>query len=107
VIGEGQRYLTALITLDPDELSTWADEHDRLADLEALTTDPEVVAAVQAAIDDVNAKRSRVESIRKFRVLPHDLTVAEGELTPTLKVKRNVVNDRYVALIEDMYAEEA
>jgi long-chain acyl-CoA synthetase len=103
LIGEGRRYLTALITLDADELESWADEHGKVADYEALAGDPDVLAALQSAVDQVNATRSHVENIRKWRVLPNDLTVAQGELTPTLKVKRNVVNDKYADLIEDMY----
>ena len=95
VVGEARRYLTALITLDPDEMAGWADHHGKIADTEALAQDPDVLAAVQSAIADVNAARSRAESIRRFRVLPNDFTVAGNELTPTLKVKRNVVNDKY------------
>ena len=106
VIGEGRRYLTALVTLDPEHLGAWAEQHQKMFDLEALSRDPDVVANVQAAIDEVNAKRSRVESIRKFRVLPHDLTVAEGELTPTLKPKRHIVSTKYAGLVEEMYADE-
>jgi long-chain acyl-CoA synthetase len=105
VVGEGRRYLTALITLDPELLSTWAQGHGKLGESEALASDPDVVAHVQQAVDDVNQRRSRAEWIRRFRILAHDLTVAGGELTPTLKVKRNVVYEKYAGLIEDMYAE--
>ena len=52
----------------------------------------------------VNDKRSRVEHVRKFRILPHELTIAAGEMTPTLKVKRNMVYDAYEELIDEMYA---
>ena len=107
VIGEGRRYLTALVSLDAEQLAVWAGERQKPVDLEVLSEDPDILLAVQSAIDDVNAKRSRVESIRKFRILPKDLTVANGELTPTLKPKRFVVNQRYAALVEEMYAEEA
>ena len=65
----------------------------KVADYEALTVDPDLVAEVDRIVDAVNAKRSRVEHVRKFRILPHELTIAAGELTPTLKVKRNMVND--------------
>ncbi len=106
VIGEGRRYLTALITLDAEQAAAWAREQDKPVDPEALAKDPDVRLAVQAAIDEVNAKRSRVESIRKFRILPNDLSVANGELTPTLKPKRYVVNERYAAVVEEMYAED-
>jgi long-chain acyl-CoA synthetase len=106
VIGEGRRYLTALITLDPEHLEVWGKEHGKEPDVEALAKDDEIKRDVQAAVDEVNAKRSRVESIRKFRILPHDLSVAEGELTPTLKPKRFVVNQRYASVVEEMYAGE-
>ena len=106
VIGEGRRYLTALITLDPEHLAVWSKEHGKELDVEALAKDEDAKREVQAAVDEVNAKRSRVESIRKFRILPHDLSVAEGELTPTLKPKRFVVNQRYASLVEEMYAGE-
>jgi long-chain acyl-CoA synthetase len=106
VVGDGRRYLTALVTLDGEALAEWAHGNGKLMDEEALTRDPDVLAEVQAAIDDANGNRSHAETVRKFSVLPHDLTVARGELTPTLKVKRNVVYDRYADLIEAMYAEE-
>ena len=91
VVGEGRRYLVALVTLDPEALGSWAKEHHRIGDLESLSSDPELRAEVQAAIDQVNAERSHVENIRKFRVLAHGLTAEEGELTPTMKVRRSVV----------------
>jgi long-chain acyl-CoA synthetase len=104
VIGDGRRYLTALLTLDAENLTAWAGAHHRLPDLEALASDPAVTAEIAAAIDRVNQRRSRVEQIKKFRILSHDFTIADGQLTPTLKVKRNVVNDMYADRIEEMYA---
>ena len=77
----------------------------KVADYEALTADPDLVAEVDRIVDQVNAKRSRVEHVRKYRILPHELTIAAGEMTPTLKVKRHVVNDHYRDVIDDMYAE--
>ncbi|HEY5012166.1 MAG TPA: long-chain fatty acid--CoA ligase [Acidimicrobiia bacterium] len=106
VIGEGRRYLTALITLDADALKRWADMNGKIADYEALVGDPDLRDEVARIVAEVNRKRSRVENIRKYRLLPHQLTVAEGEMTPTLKVKRNVVADHYRSLIDEMYAEE-
>lgn len=105
LVGESRRYLTVLVTLDPDEVTKWATKRGKVPDEESLARDPDVLAEVQAAIDEVNAKRSHAETIRKFRVLPHDLSAADGELTPTLKVKRNVVYERNAALIEDMYTD--
>ena len=105
VVGEGRRYLAALITLDPDALLAWGREHGDLADTEALAGDPDVVAEVQAVVDEVNAKRSHAEHVRKFHILAHDFSVAEGELTPTLKVKRAEVYRRYADVIDEIYGE--
>ena len=104
LVGEGRRYLTVLITLDAEALTLWAQQHNKLGDLEALGADPDVLAVIQDAIDRVNNKRSHAEGIRKFRLLAHDLTSEAGELTPTMKVKRAVVYDHYAAMIEELYA---
>ncbi|MDY7103722.1 MAG: long-chain fatty acid--CoA ligase [Actinomycetota bacterium] len=105
VVGDGRRYLTALLALDPAELGAWAEEHGKLADEEALTTDPQLRDEVAAAVERVNALNARSEGIKKFRILPHELTATEGELTPTLKVKRGVVIERYADAVEEMYIE--
>lgn len=107
VVGEGRRYLAALVTLDAEAMTGWAHAHAKLVDEEALANDPDVLAAVQAAVDAVNGQRSHAEWVRKFRVLPHDLTVAGGELTPTLKVKRSQVYAKYAEVIDELYAEPA
>jgi long-chain acyl-CoA synthetase len=107
VIGEGRRYLTALLTLDGDTLSGWADAHHKVAGPETLAGDPDLRAEIDRFVAAVNAKRSRVEGVRKYRILAHDFTIAAGELTPTLKVKRNVVNATYKDVIDAMYAEGA
>ncbi len=104
VVGEGRRYLVALVTLDPEELTTWARTHHKLGDLEALSTEPELRAEIQQVIDDVNAKRSRAEGIRKFRVLARVLTTEDGELTPTMKIRRNVVYEHHSEVIAELYA---
>lgn len=105
VVGDGRRYLTALLALDPAELGAWAEEHGKLADDEALTVDPQLRDEVAAAVERVNARNARSEGIKKFRILPHELTAAEGELTPTLKIKRGVVIERYADAVEELYAE--
>ncbi|HWC36866.1 MAG TPA: long-chain fatty acid--CoA ligase [Mycobacteriales bacterium] len=105
VLGEGERYLAALICLDPEQVIAWARERGKLQDTEALAGDPDVMAEVQAAIDEVNRRRSHAEWIRKFRILARDLTVEGGELTPTMKVKRSEVYKEYADVIEEMYAE--
>ncbi|HEX5615488.1 MAG TPA: long-chain fatty acid--CoA ligase [Acidimicrobiia bacterium] len=104
VVGDGRRYLTALISLDPDELAHWAHEHGRPVSPATLATDPDVHAIVAAGIANVNERHARAEGIRKWRILPGELSIANGELTPTLKVRRVAVQDRYAELIEEMYA---
>jgi long-chain acyl-CoA synthetase len=104
VVGDGRRYLAALITLDPENLGRWAQERGKLVELEALANDPDLVDEIQHAVDDVNHRWSHAEGIRKFRILAHDLTVADGELTPTLKVRRTVVCDTYADAIDEIYS---
>jgi long-chain acyl-CoA synthetase len=104
VIGEGRRYLTALLTLGGDALVAWANAHGKVADYESLTVDPDLHTEMDRIVGEVNAKRSRVEHVRKFRILPHEFTIAAGEMTPTLKIKRNVVNATYREVIDEMYA---
>ncbi len=106
VIGEGRRYLTALLALDAEALGERARERGEVANFEALASDPDLRDEVDALVALVNARRSRAEGIRKHRILAHELTVAAGELTPTLKVKRSVVCQLNADLIEDMYAED-
>jgi long-chain acyl-CoA synthetase len=91
VVGDCQPFIAALVTIDPDALGDWATAHDKPADLRALVDDPDLSAEVQLAVDDANAAVSRAESIRKFVILPEDWTEEGGQLTPSLKLKRNVV----------------
>ncbi|MGO8875019.1 MAG: AMP-dependent synthetase/ligase [Acidimicrobiales bacterium] len=104
VVGDGRKYLVALITLDPEELTHWAEEHNKLAQAEALAEDHDLLSEIQAAVDSVNEAGSHADGIRKFRVLAHDLSAAAGELTPTLKVRRAMVCAHYADVIEELYA---
>jgi long-chain acyl-CoA synthetase len=104
VSGDRRPYLVALVTLDPDELPALAARLDLAPDPVAMAADPRVREAIQHDIDAVNARLARIEQIKRFAILPRDLTMAEGELTPTMKVKRAVVDDRYGDVIAALYA---
>jgi len=103
VIGDRRPYLVALVTLDPEEAAKFADENGLSNEPSALANDEKVRAAIQAHIDQVNAKFARVEQVKRFRILPEDLSQQGGELTPTLKVKRNVVAEKYSGDVEALY----
>ncbi len=104
VVGDRRPYLVALVTLDPEEALKYASEHDLPPDPEALASNPDVRAQIQAHLDKVNEKFARVEQVKKFEILPRDLSQEGGELTPTMKVKRNVVADKYDDAVESLYA---
>ena len=102
--GDRRPFPVALITLDAEEILPWAKENGLPEDLGALSAADEVHALVQAELDRANADYAQVEQVKKFAILERDLTVEDGELTPTLKVKRNVINDRFADLFESLYA---
>ncbi len=102
VCGDNRHYLTALVTLDAQMLKAFA-ASEGLPEGMPLHDHPRVLAALQAAIDSVNATQARVAQVRKFAVLPGSLSIEGGELTPTLKVKRKVVIDRHSALLDELY----
>lgn len=105
VVGEGRPYVAALLALDDEALGRWCAEHGRPTTSAAeLANDPALLAHLQTVVDDANASVSRAESIRRFAVLPHDLTIDHDELTPTLKVRRAVVEREFHDLIETLYA---
>jgi long-chain acyl-CoA synthetase len=104
VVGDRRPYLIALITLDPEEAPALAEElglDD--ASLPALAQDEKVQALVQEAIDEVNSHVGPVEQIKRFEILDHDLSQETGELTPTLKVKRNVVHEKFADVVDRVY----
>jgi long-chain acyl-CoA synthetase len=102
--GDRRPFPVALITLDAEEILPWAKENGLPEDLEALSDADEVRALVQEELDRANAHYAQVEQIKKFAILERDLTVEDGELTPTLKVKRNVINERFAEVFESLYA---
>jgi long-chain acyl-CoA synthetase len=101
--GDRRPYPVALITLDPEEIMPWAKQHELPEDMSELVHTDEVRDLVQNELDRANAKYARVEQVKKFALLDHDLTQESGELTPTLKLKRNVVNERYQDVFESLY----
>lgn len=107
VYGDKKPYITALITLDPDELATYAQQHDLPSDPYELVQREEVHALVRTAVDKVNGEVGRVEQVKRFRILPIDFTQETGELTPSLKLKRKVAVDRYLEWIDAMYEANA
>jgi len=104
VYGDRRPYLTALLTLDPDEAGALA-EHvgSSSSDPAALAQDPKVRAELQAAVDEANSRFARIEQVKKFTILERDLSQEDEELTPTLKVKRNVVYERYAEDFTRLY----
>jgi long-chain acyl-CoA synthetase len=105
VIGDGRRYNTALLVLDADVAPAWAQRQGLEArELDALAGEPAVRAAVQAGVDAANARLARVEQVKRFTIVPGDWAPGGEELTPTLKLKRRPIEQRYAAEIEAMYA---
>ena len=102
--GDQRPYPVALVTLDEEEIAGYAAEQGLPADVPSLAREPSVRALVQEALDRANAKYAQVEQVKKFAILDHDLSQETGELTPTLKVKRNVVNDKYADVLDALYA---
>ncbi|MDX6690287.1 MAG: long-chain acyl-CoA synthetase [Solirubrobacteraceae bacterium] len=104
VYGDRRSYLTALVTLDPDEAASLAEQVGAGdADPAALAQHPGVRAVLQSAIDETNRRFARIEQIKRFAILDRDLTQEHEELTPTLKVKRNVVYERYRDVFDGLY----
>jgi len=101
--GDRRPYPVLLVTLDEEEILPWAREQGLPEDLESLAHEGKVHALVQEILDRANAKYAKVEQVKRFCILPHDLTQEGGELTPTLKVKRNVVYEKYAELFESLY----
>src|SRR5215218_1931600 len=103
--GDRRPYPVALITLDPEEIVHFAREHGLPEDIAVLAEAPEVIALIQGELDRVNERYAQAGKIKKFCLLDHDLSQETGELTPTLKVKRNVVNEKYADLLDSLYAD--
>jgi long-chain acyl-CoA synthetase len=106
VVGDNRPYVAALVTIDEEMLPHWKQQHGKPADATVadLKDDPDLLAEIQDAVDDANKAVSRAEAIRRFRVLITDFTEAGGQLTPSLKLRRNVVAKECAADIEALYS---
>jgi long-chain acyl-CoA synthetase len=102
--GDRRPFPVALITLDIEEIGPWATAQGLPADLPTLAEHPTVRTLVQGVLDEVNERYAKVAQVKKFHILDRDLTVEGGELTPTLKVKRRVVDERYAELFDQLYS---
>jgi long-chain acyl-CoA synthetase len=105
VIGDARAYLTAIIMIDQENVEKYAQDHDvPFSNYASLTRAPEVQALIQGVIDGVNQKLARVEQVKKFFLLDTQLSAEDEELTPTMKLKRKLVQKKYAPQIEAMYA---
>jgi long-chain acyl-CoA synthetase len=104
VFGNERNFVVALVTLDPDALPGWAAENGVSGDYTEIVRSDACKAMVQGYVDDLNKNLNRWETIKKWELLDHDLTVESGELTPSMKVKRNVVEDNYKDVISGFYS---
>jgi long-chain acyl-CoA synthetase len=103
VAGDRRSYLVALVTLDPDEAPRLAAQAGVAPDVASMADDERVRAIIEAEIQAANQRFATIEQVKRFAILPRDLSQADGELTPTLKVKRSVVYDRYSESIDRLY----
>jgi long-chain acyl-CoA synthetase len=102
--GDRRPYPVVLVTLDEEEIAGYAREHGLPEEIAALSKAPAIRELIGAEVDRVNGRYANVEQVKKFAILPADLSQAGGELTPTLKVKRNVVEEKYAAVLDSLYS---
>lgn len=101
VIGDRRKYLAALLTLDEEGALEWSEKLGMT--VEEVVDAPEVQAEIQSHVDEINKEFARVEQVKKFKILPRNFTVDDGELTPTLKIKRRIINENFSTEIESMF----
>ena len=107
VVGDNKPFIAALITIDPEMSKGWMAAHKKDgASIESLRQDPDLLSVIQTAVDEANKAVSKAESIRKFTILGEDFTIAGGQLTAKLSVKRHVVATQYAKEIDELYAKE-
>jgi long-chain acyl-CoA synthetase len=103
-VGDRRPYLVALVTLDPTEVGTWAHERGLELAPAAYASSPEVRELVQGIVDELNGRRASYEQVKRFVVLPRDFSLEEGEVTPTLKLRRKQIQEHFAGDIESLYA---
>ena len=103
VVGDGQPFIAALVTIDPETLPAWAEQHGKSTDVADLVDDPDLRAEIEAAVEDANKAVSKAESIRRFAIVPTAWTEEGGQLTPSLKLKRGVVMREHRDDVEALY----
>ena len=104
VVGDNQPFIASLITIDPDMLKGWIAANNKTgATVATLVNDPDLIAVIQTAVDEANKAVSKAESIRKFTILSKDFTIATGELTAKLSLKRHVISQQYAAEIAALF----
>jgi long-chain acyl-CoA synthetase len=104
VVGEARPFVAALITIDTETFAEWRDKAGKSGSVADLHDDPDLVAEIQSAVDRANAGVSKAEAIRKFAIVPYDWTEEGGQVTPTLKLRRNVVLRESRADVESLYS---
>ena len=104
LVGDQKPYLTAIIMIDQDNIEKFAQDHDvPFSNYASLTHSPQVQALIQSVVDQANAQFARVEQVKKFWLLDTQLTAEDEELTPTMKLKRKLVQTKYAHQIDTMY----
>lgn len=103
VVGDGRPFIGALITLDRETVPTWAEQNGKPTDIAKLVDDPDLDAEIEKAVEEANKAVSQAESIRKYTILDAEWSEEGGQLTPSLKLKRNVVLAEHVDDIESLY----
>ncbi|MBM3302684.1 MAG: AMP-binding protein, partial [Deltaproteobacteria bacterium] len=104
VIGDRLKFLTALIVLDEENVIQYAQDHKiPFTTYESLTKAPQIVELIQKEVDSVNKTLAHVETVKKFTIVPKKLYEEDGEVTPTMKVKRKYINEKFGDLIKAMY----
>lgn len=107
VEGDGRKFVSAIITLDPDAIATWAGQNGMAGDsYSQIVTSAACQEMVQGYVDELNAKLNRWEQVKQFHILDHDLSVEEGDLTPSMKLKRKVVTAKYKDELDKFYRED-